>query len=85
MLQKKECINEDMGRLLIYWRVQARCFISKVNDPWMNLAFEERLFREPVESGAEFNLLLWRNSPCVVIGRNQVGATGSCGAVPLQN
>ncbi|KNE54677.1 hypothetical protein AMAG_00634 [Allomyces macrogynus ATCC 38327] len=46
-----------------------RCFISRITDPFVNLAVEEWLFRTtPVHSHV---LLLWRNSPTVVIGRNQ--------------
>ncbi|KAJ3357741.1 Biotin/lipoate A/B protein ligase [Allomyces javanicus] len=46
-----------------------RCFISRITDPFVNLAVEEWLFRTtPVHSHV---LLLWRNSSTVVIGRNQ--------------
>ncbi|KAI8815133.1 hypothetical protein BJ742DRAFT_782466 [Cladochytrium replicatum] len=50
-------------------KVQVECFISKVTDPFVNLAFEEWLFKRP--DSAPFVLYLWRNRPCVVIGRNQ--------------
>lgn len=43
-------------------------FISKVLDPWINLAFEEYLFRQKDLMNV---LFLYRNSCCVVIGRNQ--------------
>ena len=36
-------------------------------DPWHNLAVERHLF----ETVANHALLVWRNSPCVVIGRHQ--------------
>ncbi|KAI9202523.1 Lipoyltransferase and lipoate-protein ligase [Polychytrium aggregatum] len=45
------------------------CYVSNVVDPWMNLAFEEWLFRHTDPS--VYILMLWRNSRCVVIGRNQ--------------
>ncbi|KAI8908838.1 hypothetical protein DFJ77DRAFT_433924, partial [Powellomyces hirtus] len=46
-------------------------YVSKVTDPWINLAFEEWLvlFRKP--QSAEDVLYLWRNTKCVVVGRNQ--------------
>lgn len=40
------------------------------NDPFFNLSAEEYLLREKSE---DF-FLLWRNEPCVVIGKNQVAA-----------
>jgi lipoate-protein ligase A len=43
-------------------------FISKVIDPWINLAFEEYLFRKKELMNV---LLLYRNSSSVIIGRNQ--------------
>ena len=42
-------------------------FISKIVDPGINLAFEEYLFRHSVPN----ILFLYRNSNCVIIGRNQ--------------
>ncbi|KAJ3142080.1 hypothetical protein HDU90_004353 [Geranomyces variabilis] len=44
-------------------------YVSKVTDPWINLAFEEWLFRKP--DSADHVLYLWRNTKCVVVGRNQ--------------
>ena len=41
--------------------------INKNNDPYFNLALEEYLLKEL--SGNYF--MLWRNEPCVVVGRNQ--------------
>lgn len=42
---------------------------SSSTDPWFNLAVEDQLFRElPLDRQA---LLLWRNTPTVVIGRHQ--------------
>ncbi|CAG8549324.1 1452_t:CDS:10 [Ambispora gerdemannii] len=65
-------------------RTRFECFISKIKDPWTNLAFEEWLFRDYMQiSSYEKNnkekskerdvtfLYLWQNTKCVVIGRNQ--------------
>ncbi|ORY52296.1 Lipoyltransferase and lipoate-protein ligase [Rhizoclosmatium globosum] len=51
--------------------MNAKAFISKVTDPWINLAFEEWLFRKPSGLLSPNTVYLWRNTPCVVIGRNQ--------------
>ncbi|MBT7164575.1 MAG: lipoate--protein ligase LplA, partial [Victivallales bacterium] len=42
---------------------------SPLTDPAENLALEEHLFR--ARSGEQAHVLLYRNAPCVVIGRNQ--------------
>ena len=42
---------------------------SPFTDPAQNLALEEALFR--ARTGSDATVLLYRNSPCVVIGRNQ--------------
>ncbi|KAF9131595.1 Biotin/lipoate A/B protein ligase [Mortierella sp. 14UC] len=44
-------------------------YISKINDPWTNLAFEEWLFRNSDPS--TYILFLYRNSKSVIVGRNQ--------------
>ncbi|KAF9585568.1 Biotin/lipoate A/B protein ligase, partial [Lunasporangiospora selenospora] len=44
-------------------------YISKINDPWTNLAFEEWLFRN--SDPETYILFLYRNSKSVIIGRNQ--------------
>ncbi|KAF9938778.1 Biotin/lipoate A/B protein ligase [Mortierella alpina] len=44
-------------------------YISKLNDPWTNLAFEEWLFRN--SDPTTYILFLYRNSKSVIIGRNQ--------------
>ncbi|KAJ3102302.1 Biotin/lipoate A/B protein ligase [Phlyctochytrium planicorne] len=44
---------------------------SEVTDPWINLAFEEWLFRRPIELSPDYTLFFYRNDPCIVIGRNQ--------------
>ncbi|TPX65516.1 hypothetical protein CcCBS67573_g08104 [Chytriomyces confervae] len=49
----------------------AQAYISTVTDPWINLAFEEWLFRRPSHAASPHTVYLWRNNPCVVIGRNQ--------------
>ncbi|MBS0359295.1 MAG: lipoate--protein ligase [Proteobacteria bacterium] len=46
-----------------------RVFTTEITDPFLNLATEEWLFRE-LENDA-ITLFLWRNAPCVVIGRGQ--------------
>lgn len=45
-------------------------FISQSSDIFTNLAFEDWLYRN-FDFSKHHLLLLWRNSPCVVIGRNQ--------------
>lgn len=45
------------------------CYVSTINDVYWNLAIEEWLLRETPAD--RFILYLWRNRPCVVIGRNQ--------------
>ncbi|KAI0355388.1 Lipoyltransferase and lipoate-protein ligase [Trametes cingulata] len=44
-------------------------YISESTDPYFNLTFEDWLFRH--KSPEQPLLLLYRDSPCVVIGRNQ--------------
>ncbi|KAF9105308.1 Biotin/lipoate A/B protein ligase [Mortierella sp. GBA35] len=44
-------------------------YISKISDPWTNLAFEEWLFRNSDPS--TYILFLYRNSKSVIVGRNQ--------------
>ncbi|KAG0299837.1 Biotin/lipoate A/B protein ligase [Dissophora globulifera] len=44
-------------------------YISKINDPWTNLAFEEWLFRN--SDPETYILFMYRNSKSVIIGRNQ--------------
>ncbi|KAJ3191057.1 Biotin/lipoate A/B protein ligase [Irineochytrium annulatum] len=48
------------------------CYISRLTDPWANLALEDWLFRRPVTASPSHTLFFYRNDPCVVIGRNQV-------------
>ncbi|KAJ7044906.1 hypothetical protein C8F04DRAFT_1389171 [Mycena alexandri] len=49
--------------------IQRSVFISQSTDPLFNLSFEDWLFRHsPPDTPL---LFLYRNSPCVVIGRNQ--------------
>lgn len=45
------------------------CYISTIKNPFVNLAIEEWLLRET--DPEKYILYLWRNEPCVVIGRNQ--------------
>ncbi|KAJ7169623.1 hypothetical protein C8R46DRAFT_203870 [Mycena filopes] len=49
--------------------IQNSVFVSQSTDPFFNLSFEDWLFRHS-PSGRPL-LFLYRNSPCVVIGRNQ--------------
>ncbi|KAG0001116.1 Biotin/lipoate A/B protein ligase [Modicella reniformis] len=44
-------------------------YLSKINDPWANLAFEEWLFRN--SDPETYILFMYRNSKSVIIGRNQ--------------
>ncbi|KAI8822582.1 putative lipoate-protein ligase A [Fimicolochytrium jonesii] len=48
---------------------KAATYLSRVTDPWLNLAFEEWLFRNP--ELPPHILYLWRNTKCVVVGKNQ--------------
>ncbi|SAM02354.1 hypothetical protein [Absidia glauca] len=45
------------------------CYISKLHDPYTNLAIEEWLLRST--DPKRYILFLWRNRNCVVVGRNQ--------------
>jgi lipoate-protein ligase A len=45
------------------------CYISTIHDVYTNLAIEEYLLRETKPD--RYILFLWRNKPCVVVGRNQ--------------
>ncbi|RCI04486.1 Biotin/lipoate A/B protein ligase [Rhizopus stolonifer] len=45
------------------------CYISTLNDAYSNLAIEEYLLKETPPD--RYILYLWRNKPCVVVGRNQ--------------
>ena len=45
-------------------------FISQSNDVFTNLALEDWLYRHH-DFAHKHLLLLWRNQPCVVIGRHQ--------------
>ncbi|KAJ7755839.1 hypothetical protein B0H16DRAFT_706444 [Mycena metata] len=50
-------------------QIQNSVFVSQSTDPLFNLSFEDWLFRHsPPDKPL---LFLYRNSPCVVIGRNQ--------------
>nr|ODN99699.1 lipoate-protein ligase A [Cryptococcus depauperatus CBS 7855] len=44
-------------------------YISESHDPWFNLSYEDWLLRNTPHNQPV--LFLYRNSPCVVIGRNQ--------------
>ncbi|MCF7855111.1 MAG: lipoate--protein ligase LplA, partial [Candidatus Pacebacteria bacterium] len=48
---------------------QPRVYLSHLNDPFVNLALEEWLVRR--HDAEQMILLIYRNSPAVVIGRNQ--------------
>lgn len=45
------------------------CYISTHTDPFVNLAIEDYLFK--TTDPEKYILYLWRNKPCVVVGRNQ--------------
>jgi lipoate-protein ligase A len=49
--------------------MEVRLLRSQLTDPAENLALEEGLFRS--RTGDQAMVLLYRNAPCVVIGRNQ--------------
>jgi lipoate-protein ligase A len=46
-----------------------KVFVAEHHDPWFNLATEDWLFRNFDEN--QHVLFLWRNKPCIVIGRYQ--------------
>lgn len=46
-----------------------RLLISTITDPYLNSLWEKEIFRN-IKKG-EKNLLLWRNSPSIHIGRHQ--------------
>ncbi|KAG0655932.1 Biotin/lipoate A/B protein ligase, partial [Rhodotorula mucilaginosa] len=48
---------------------QTSIYVSDSHDPWFNLAFEDWLFRKT--DPEQKILYLYRNSPSVIIGRNQ--------------
>ncbi|TNY24189.1 Lipoyltransferase and lipoate-protein ligase [Rhodotorula diobovata] len=48
---------------------EANIYVSASHDPWFNLAFEDWLFRKT--DPEQRILYLYRNSPSVIIGRNQ--------------
>ncbi len=48
---------------------KVKVFIAEHNNPWFNLATEDWLFKNFPSD--EHILFLWRNSPCIVIGRFQ--------------
>jgi lipoate-protein ligase A len=48
----------------------AAIVISDCNNPYLNLAMEQHLFKSaPLKNS--HTLMIWRNNPTVVIGRNQ--------------
>ncbi|KAI9143207.1 hypothetical protein BKA69DRAFT_1026886 [Paraphysoderma sedebokerense] len=65
-LQSRKFISIDNSTL---GQSKPLCYISTVNDPYTNLAIEEWLFRSTPSDLPV--LYLWRNSTCVVLGRNQ--------------
>ncbi|TIB16114.1 hypothetical protein E3P92_01419 [Wallemia ichthyophaga] len=50
-------------------QTEALAYVSHSTDPWFNLAFEDWLFR--TSSKPSHVLYLYKNSPSVIIGRNQ--------------
>ncbi|KAJ8322986.1 hypothetical protein BDV3_006742 [Batrachochytrium dendrobatidis] len=51
------------------WARQSAVFVSKVTDPWINLAFEDWLFN--TQKQFKYQLMLYRNVSSVIVGRNQ--------------
>lgn len=49
--------------------VELKVFTAEHNDPWFNLATEDWLFKTTLPD--QHVLFLWRNKPCIVIGRFQ--------------
>ncbi|KAJ6615624.1 hypothetical protein B0H10DRAFT_57219 [Mycena sp. CBHHK59/15] len=70
--RRKTCLNRALSRKNSSQsglEVQDSVFVSQSTNPFFNLTFEDWLFRH---SPADKPLLfLYRNDPCVVIGRNQ--------------
>lgn len=60
---------QPMSRSMSTASNKVECYISKINDPYINLSIEEWLLRDT--DPEKYILYLWRNRPCVVIGRNQ--------------
>ncbi len=48
---------------------ELKVFTAEHNDPWFNLATEDWLFKTALPN--QHILFLWRNKPCIVIGRFQ--------------
>ncbi|TPX33103.1 hypothetical protein SmJEL517_g03916 [Synchytrium microbalum] len=48
---------------------RVECFLSRITDPYTNLALEDWLFQQ--KTASSYVLFLYRNSPSVIIGRNQ--------------
>lgn len=58
-------MNEEKSKLIPY-----QVYISPSNDPYYNLALEDYLLRNLDTSQSDY-LLLYQNTPSVVVGRNQ--------------
>ncbi|KAF8214144.1 Lipoyltransferase and lipoate-protein ligase [Mycena galopus ATCC 62051] len=66
---RKACFFRSLSSVQSRPEIQNSVFISQSTDPLFNLTFEDWLFRHsPPDKPL---LFLYRNTPCVVIGRNQ--------------
>ena len=66
---RRPWLKPPMSRSMSTTSNKVECYISKINDPYINLSIEEWLLRDT--DPEKYILYLWRNRPCVVIGRNQ--------------
>ncbi len=71
MLLISVCKHDIIGRHRIKGRTlkKIRVYTAEHHNPWFNLATEDWLFKNFPED--EHLLFLWRNHPCIVIGRFQ--------------
>lgn len=68
-IQRMACGSKRFFSGSIKLNNKVDCYISTINDAYTNLAIEEWLLRETQPD--RYILYLWRNKPCVVVGRNQ--------------
>ena len=68
--QKFNFVYIISSQLFVYLFSVRQVFISQSNDVFTNLALEDWLYRHH-DFAHKHLLLLWRNQPCVVIGRHQ--------------
>jgi len=67
--QRKFQRHQSTFRALSNSRIPVQVYISKSNDPYLNLSLEHHLFKtNPPEIST---LLIYANSPSIILGRNQ--------------